>query len=49
MPLARMPAMSMVSGWPFGESGGGKIIEYKYNPIRTLVPTSPNRLTAIFF
>src|SRR5215217_2513823 len=47
--LARMPAMSMLSGWSFGERGGGKITEYAYNPISIPVPTSPNRLTATFF
>jgi hypothetical protein len=39
--LAIIPARSTSSGVAFGESGGGKVTEYKYNNIRTKDPVNP--------
>ena len=39
--LAIIPPRSTSSGVEFGDSGGGKMTEYKYKNIRTKDPTNP--------
>lgn len=44
--LARIPENSNPSGTLSGESGGGNMTEYAYNPSSTAVPPSPIRFMA---